>query len=160
MNQTMGTKEYLSNRVATGNEAQLVAILYEGLMEELANAKEKIKEEQLDEVRVSLNKGRDILAELLATLQGDTEITHNLRSLYLFVNQLMTEASNKNNPVKLEQAIQVINPLYEAWTQLGQELYEDKAPLQKNAAIVTGLTYGKGHLTDHVMNDNERWKKG
>ncbi len=155
----MGVKEYLSNRVATANDAQLVAILYEGLIEVLSDAETAMVQENQQAVILGIDKGRDILAELISTLEGDTEIANNLRSLYLYVNQLMTESINHQNPLKLEEARSVLKPLYEGWSQLGESLQVDKK-IDQSPAIVSGLTYGKGQLTDHVVNQGDRWKKG
>ncbi len=161
-------KEYLANRVANANHAQLVAIMYEGLMATIKSGIEYIENGSKEKLNSSVNKVREILGELLATLEGDSEIANSLRSVYIYLNKIVTEAELKQDKGKLEEAIKVINPLYEAWQELGEK---DEAEIDSSSqvaaarstnrpAIVAGMTYGKGQLNDYVINDGDRWEKG
>jgi len=104
-------KEYLANRVANANDAQLVALVYEGLIDTLQSGIEYIECESKEKLNSSINKVREILAELLATLQGDSEISSNLRSIYVYVNKIVTQAELKEDKEKLEEAIKGIGPI-------------------------------------------------
>lgn len=159
-------KEYLTNRVANADDAQLVAIMYEGLMGTVKSGIEYIKNGNKEKLNSSINKVREILAELLATLEGDSEIANNLRSIYVYLNKLVTDAEIKQDKGRLEEAIKVITPLYEAWLELGEKEGKETdhsqvdAGLAKTPSIVAGMTYGKGQLNDYVINDEDRWGKG
>ena len=74
-------KQYLANRIANANEAELVAIVYEGLIDSLKDGIDFLSINAEDRFNKSIEKSREILAELLSTLEGDTEIANNLRSL-------------------------------------------------------------------------------
>lgn len=154
-------KQYLANRIANANEAELVAILYEGLIDSLEDSIDYLRINAYNKLNKSIGKSREILAELLSTLQGDTEIANNLRSLYLYTNQLITDAENNKDMKKLELAIKVVTPIYEGWKELGAK--EDVVTLgeaPQGPQIVAGITYGKGQLNDYVVNDESQWKKG
>jgi len=159
-------KEYLANRIANANDAGLVALIYEGLIDTLQSGIEYIECGNKEKLNSSINKVREILAELLATLQGDSEISSNLRSLYVYVNKIVTQAELKEDKEKLEEAIKVITPLYEAWQELGEKEELEVGGAQVAAAstnrpaIVAGMTYGKGQLNDYVINNDDRWQKG
>lgn len=158
-------KEYLANRIANANDAQLVAIVYEGLIDTINSAIEHMREGNKEKLNYSVNKAREILAELLATLQGDSEIANNLRSLYMYVNKIVTEANIKEEESKLKEAIKVLNPLLEAWQELGEkdEVAASSTPgniPSSRPTIVAGMTYGKGKLNDYVINNEDRWQKG
>ena len=146
-------KEYLYNRIATADDTLLVVILYEGLMENLKACSENI--DDLGRVAELVGKCRDILAELLATLQGDSDIAKNLRGLYLFINKHITEGYNRQEKENFFEAIKVLTPVYEAWCQIG----DNNEMNQSNPAIVAGLTYGKNQLNTYVSELKE-WKKG
>jgi len=146
-------KEYLNNRVATAEEALLVVILYEGLMENLKTSGENI--DNLELVAKQVEKTRDILAELLATLKGDSEIAKNLRGLYLFINKHITEGYNRQAKENFFEAIKVLTPVYEAWCEIAAS--NDMS--HSNPAIVAGLTYGKNQLNTYVS-ELKAWKKG
>lgn len=159
-------KEYLANRVATANDAQLVVIIYEGLIGRINTAIEDIDDGNREKLNTSINKIREILAELLTTLKGDSEIASNLRSIYVYINKLVTEAEIKEDKTKLTEAIKVINPIYEAWQELGQKgevavaSDKDNIPNKSKPSIVAGMTYGKGQLNDYVIDHGDRWGKG
>lgn len=154
-------KEYLANRIANANAAELVAILYEGLMDAIEDGLDYIKIDAYKRLNNSIQKSRKILAELLSTLQGDSEVANNLRSIYLYLNQLITEAENKRDPEKLRLALQIITPIYEGWRELGErEGNQGLIQPSETPKIVTGMTYGKGQLKDYVLNDDKEWEKG
>ncbi len=149
----MMDKEYLNNRVATANDTLLVVLLYEGLLGSLESCIDSLDDSM--SLSADVNKCRDILAELLATLEGNSEIANNLRSLYLFINSRITEGFNKKSRQHFLEAIKVLTPIYEGW----QQLAENEDMPQSNPAIVAGLTYGKKQLNTYV-NELKEWNKG
>ncbi|ABR47021.1 Flagellin-specific chaperone FliS-like protein [Alkaliphilus metalliredigens QYMF] len=156
-------KQYLANRVATANDVQLIVIVYEGLLEELLAGASAAETQDNQKLRIHTEKSREILAELLTTLQGDSEVAAELRKLYLYINQLITQGVNHQEKSYFQQAIQVLSPLYEGWQQLAEPGVQevDEIKQEKGPAIVSGMTYGKGQLMDYVVNDEtNRWKKG
>lgn len=153
-------KEYLANRVANANDAQLVAILYEGLIHYLKEGIQSIENKDNDSLRFAVNKCKDIIAEFIATLKGDSEITKNYKSLYLYITKLITDSEIKKDKKFLEDAIKIVTPIYEGWYELGEKLYKEESQKIKGPAIVAGMTYGRGYVNDHVVNDSNRWAKG
>ena len=154
-------KQYLANRIANANEAELVAIVYEGLIDSLKDGIDFLSINAEDRFNKSIEKSREILAELLSTLEGDTEIANNLRSLYFYINELITDASIDKDGEKLELAIKIITPVYEGWKELGtKEGGRDLEDTPQGPQIVAGITYGKGQLNDYVVNNDSKWKKG
>lgn len=154
-------KEYLSNRIANANDAELVVIVYEGLIDTLEEAMDDIKVGAYNKLNSSVQKCREILAELLSTLEGDTEVANNLKNIYFYVNQLITEAENKKDIEKLQLAIKVITPIYEGWRELGER--EGSQAIEQSSEapkIVAGMTYGKGQLNDYVVSGEKEWQKG
>lgn len=154
-------KEYLASRIANANNAELVAILYEGLIDSLEDSIDYLKVGASKKLNTSLQKTREILAELLSTLQGDSEVANNLKSIYFYINQLITEAENKQDVEKLQLAIKVVAPIYEGWRELGErEGGQATAASSEGPRIVAGMTYGKGQLNDYVIHDDKEWQKG
>lgn len=154
-------KEYLANRIANANDTELVVILYEGLIDSLDDGIDYLKAKAYKELNSSMQKSREVLAELLSTLQGNSEIANNLRRIYLYINQLITEAENGKDKEKLSLAKKVIMPIYDGWRELGEkEGQQEAAELSKGPQIVAGMTYGKGQLNDYVINDKNEWQKG
>ncbi len=151
-------KEYLASRIATANEAQLVAIMYEGLIDTFNECISNIDEkENLDTL---MDKCRNILSELIATLTGDSEITNNYKSIYLYINNIITEGYIMKDECKFEEAIKVMTPLYEGWNELGEKICMDNIKENKGPKVVAGMTYGKGYVNESIMNNQDRWEKG
>ncbi|KAB3532060.1 flagellar export chaperone FliS [Alkaliphilus serpentinus] len=151
----MLNKDYVVNRVATANGIQLVTLMYEGMAEHLQDARVAIVNQEENNLRFHIQKVRDILTELLATLEGTSDIASSLRTIYIYLNKLVTDALNKKDPSKIEDALKVIKPIEDAWQQLAETQSEDN----HKPAVVAGLTYGKGQLRDYVVEETQ-WKKG
>lgn len=141
------------NRVATANDAQLVVILYEGLIEGLEEAANNIDNTIV--LSGAVSNVRYILAELLVTLKGGSEFAINCRSIYLFINRLITDGFNKKSMERFIEAKRVITPIYEGWKELSER---DEASTH-NTAVVAGLTYGKNQVNTYVGELNQ-WNKG
>ncbi len=140
--------EYLSDRIASANEAQLVAIMYEGLIKKLSESIDHIKNSENLKLSESISKSRNIIAELIVTLKGDSEITRNYKGLYMYLNKLITKANSSKDIKLLEESIEIVTPLYEGWTELGAKMFEEDIEASKANRIVSGMTYGKGYLND------------
>lgn len=140
--------EYLVDRIASANEAQLVAIMYEGLIKTFKDSIEYIKSEDNLKLNESINKARNIIAEFIATLKGDSEIAINYKGLYMYLNKLITTADISKDVRSLEEAIEIVVPLLEGWTELGGKMFEESIEKGNTSKIVAGMTYGKGYVND------------
>ena len=147
--------EYLSNRIASANEAQLVAIMYEGLIKKFSESIEHIKNSDNLKLDESIVKSRNIIAELIVTLKGDSEITRNYKGLYMYLNKLITKANSSKDIKLLKEAIDIVIPLYEGWKELGNKMFEENIEASKETRIVSGMTYGKGYLNDDVSSSGK-----
>ncbi|MGV8146881.1 MAG: flagellar export chaperone FliS [Alkaliphilus sp.] len=155
----MTVKEFLSERIAMANPSQLVEILYEGLIESLRDARMFLANNESGEFGFEIEKTKEILSLLLATIKGNSDIATNLRSLYVFINQLVTEAANTNEIKKIDDAIKIANPLYEAWKELANRSVNEEQGLER-VAIIAGMTYGKTNINSHVVTSEKQWKNG
>lgn len=119
----MSTQAQLRNRyareaVTTASPAQLVVMLYDRLIKDLAGAEAGLGAQDIQATHAALVHAQDILHELNATL--DTSVWkegESLKRLYEYcIEQLMDANLDKAiEPVK--NARDVIEPLAEAWRQ-------------------------------------------
>lgn len=142
-------KKDIEKRISSANDAGLVAILYEALMDNFNDSLLSIDEEKYDELKDINKNSRDILAELLATLEGNSEIAIKLRQIYIYVNELVTRGENKKDKNSFEMATKIISPLYEGFSEIEKNI-EPK--------VVAGLTYGKSNLDEYQMKGNKTFK--
>ena len=132
---------YKKASVNTLDQNKLIIMLYDGAIKNANFAVEYMKSGEIEKVHDSLIKTKNIVTELLATLNMEHggEIAKNLKSLYSYMFSLLIEA---NMEKKSEPVLNVINLLKElrgAWVQIR----EKKKPEEK-----------KGNASDQDMMQN------
>ena len=135
----------LEKKVMSANEWGLMALLHEGLIKDFKDAIISINENNIEELNKVTNNARDILTELLINFRNKDELSTNLRSLYLFLNQMITEGEIKMDSAVFSKAIDVVNPIYLGFK--GLEMKEDPS-------ILSGLTYGKKTLEEYSKQES------
>jgi flagellar protein FliS len=101
---------------ATGVE--LVVALYNGLVKFLYQAQACIEEGDVRGRRLSVKRALDIIMYLQARLRLDLggETATSLNDFYAAVFTLTLEASHANSREKMEEVIQCVRTVREAWT--------------------------------------------
>ena len=145
----MLNKVEIEKRISTTNEAGLVTILYEALIDNFKDSIKAINGIDYNELNYINNNSRAILAELLATLQGDSDIANNLREIYISLNKIITEAERQKDNTSFEMAIKIIEPLHSGFVEIEMEI----AP-----KVVTGMTYGKTNLDEYQVKGKNEFK--
>lgn len=77
---------YLKVRVETASPGELTLILYEEFCKKLMISKNLLSKGLVDEMRIQVFKAKDILNELIITLNMDYDISKNLYELYWYYN--------------------------------------------------------------------------
>lgn len=112
-------KSYRTTEIMTANKEAILLLLYEGLIRFLKQAIIAIQKKDIQEKSRLIGRGQDIVNELRATLnrkQGG-ELAISLDSLYGFVTDRLMLANKDNDVEKLEEAINILTTLHEAWQQ-------------------------------------------
>jgi flagellar protein FliS len=114
---------YATNDVETGvhssNSQQLIVILYERLFDHL-----KIGKKELENGRYgieSFTKATELIQQgLLACLdyKGGAEVAQNLGAIYEWSLREIINARVTKSPEKIQEVLDVLTPLYEAWVSL------------------------------------------
>ncbi len=123
-------KAYAANQIETGvtgaDSSQLVILVYEHLFDHL-----KIGKNELEEGRYgieSFTKATELIQQgLLACLdykQG-ADVAQNLGAIYEWALRELINARVNRSPEKVQEIIDVLTPLYEAWLALAP-----KEPIQ------------------------------
>lgn len=139
----------LKKRISTTNDAGLMAILFERLIENFKNCISAIKDEDYDKMKDLNNHSRAILTELLVQFGGDDEISSTLREINIYINKTMTEGEIKRDPSLFETNIKVLTPILEGFKEL---------EIKEKPKAVTGLTYGKGNLGEYTLGKNKSFE--
>lgn len=114
------TKSYKKLQVDTASPISLVLMLYDRAIVLLNKAKNEISAKQYEAKGYSLDKARDIVFELLTTLDKDKggEIATSLAKLYNFILREITDANANLNTKPLDNSIKILSELRESWESI------------------------------------------
>ena len=140
---------YKKASVNTLDQTKLIIMLYDGAIKNASFAVEHMKSGQIEKVHECLIKTKNIVTELMATLNMDRggDIAKNLQSLYSYMFSQLIEANmnKKTEPVVI--VIDLLKELRAAWTQINSK--------KKNDAKRQN-TPGKGMMQDNQENAEKR----
>ena len=152
-------QELLTQKVMNASDSELVVMLLEGMMNRFDDGITAVIYGEPEKLQIAVDKVRAILAELLATLWGNSEVAISTRQIYMYLNKLVTDSGNRGIKEPLEEAKQVLKPLLDAWQQVARNP-QPMTAYTRGPSIVAGMTYGKGTLNESVLNSDERLGKG
>ncbi len=134
---------YKKASVNTLDQNKLIIMLYDGAIKNANFAVEYLKSGEIEKVHDSLIKTKNIVTELLATLNMENggEIAKNLKSLYSYMFSLLIEANMEKKSEPVLTVIDLLKELRGAWVQIR----EKKKPEEK-----------KGNASDQGMMQNNQ----
>lgn len=145
----MANTKDLKKRILTTNDAGLIAILFERLIDNFKNCILAIENKDYDRIHELNKNSRDILSELLVQFDGDDEVALSLRDINLYINKLITEGKYKKDPSRFQTCIKILTPVCEGFQEL---------EIKEKPKAVTGLTYGKNNLGEHALKENRSFE--
>ena len=114
MNQVSTYKEA---SVTTQSKGRLVVMLYDGAIKFMKLAINELQAGDMEAKGRYINKAIDIIEELNAVLNSEAggEIAANLRKLYLFMINHLTEANTKRDAQMIREVISLMEELNQGW---------------------------------------------
>jgi flagellar protein FliS len=108
---------YQDTAVTTQTKGRLIVLLYDGAIKFMKLAIKELEAENFEAKGQYISRAQDIINELNAVLNTDAggEIAANLRSLYLFMNNRLTEANTKCEPQMIREVIDLMEELNKSW---------------------------------------------
>ena len=124
---------YKKASVNTLDQTKLIIMLYDGAIKNASFAVEHMKSGQIEKVHDCLIKTKNIVTELMATLNMDRggEIANNLQSLYSYMFSQLIEANMNKKTEPVVVVIDLLKELRAAWTQINSKKKND-AKTQNN----------------------------
>jgi flagellar secretion chaperone FliS len=111
---------YQKTTFDTSDNVRLVSLLFEGAINFLKRARERMDANDLAGKGLYIGKATAIVGELTSSLnleQGG-EIARNLRRLYEFVLDRLLKANMKNDATSLDEAMKVLGTLRDGWKEM------------------------------------------
>lgn len=140
-------------RVTQASRSELIVILYEMALTEIAEAKKAYKAGDLATFDKELKKSQKYVNELIVALDYNYTISYDLLSLYLYVNKRIITAIIRRKPDTLDSAESVLKKLMVGFE--GVSKADKSGPLMRNTQqLYAGLTYGRGKLNEIDIDPN------
>ena len=108
---------YQDAAVTTQSKGRLIVLLYDGAIKFMKLAIKELEAGNFEAKGKYIARAQDIINELNAVLNTDAggEIAANLRSLYLFMNNRLSEANVKCQPQMIREVINLMEELNKSW---------------------------------------------
>jgi len=118
---------YKKASVNTLDQTKLIIMLYDGAIKNASFAVEHMKSGQIEKVHDCLIKTKNIVTELMATLNMDRggDIAKNLQSLYSYMFSQLIEANMNKKTEPVVVVIDLLKELRAAWTQINSKKKND-----------------------------------
>jgi flagellar protein FliS len=112
-----GIAAYKDSTITTQSKGRLIVLLYDGAIKFMKLAIKELEAENYEAKGRYINKAQDIINELNAVLDMDAggEIASNLRKLYCFMNNRLSEANSKRDPKMIREVIELMEELNHSW---------------------------------------------
>ena len=142
---------YKKASVNTLDQNKLIIMLYDGAIKNANFAVQYMESGEIEKVHDSLIKTKNIVTELLATLNMDQggEIAKNLKSLYSYMFSQLIEANMEKKSEPVLTVIDLLKELRGAWVQIK----EKKKPEEKKRSAL-----GQGKMQYDQENTEKRIK--
>ena len=115
----------VESAVSGASAHRLVTMLFDGLLESLAQARGAMRAGQTEAKGKALGRAVRILDEGLRctlNLEAGGELATDLSDLYAYTTLRLTQANLRNDEAALDECKRLIEPLREAWISIGPEV--------------------------------------
>ena len=111
-------KAYGNNKINTASQAELTLMLYEGAVKFANRAKDALEVNDYETVNTNIQKCRNIIVELLSTLNHKYPVAKDFETLYNYIFALLTEANMKKDMETLEKALVELHDIRDIWKEI------------------------------------------
>ncbi|TBR82721.1 flagella export chaperone FliS [Campylobacter novaezeelandiae] len=117
MQNNLAYNAYSQNQVGIESPQKLIEMLYEGILRFCARIKFAIKNEDIEQRVYYVKRATAIFIELIDNLDYEKggDVAHYLSGLYTREIQLLSLANLENNEARVDEVINVVKGLLEAW---------------------------------------------
>ena len=112
-----GVQSYRKTNITTSDPVKLIIMCYEGVIDNLKLAKEKIKEKDYEKKAKAIIKAQEIIDELLCSLDLEKggAIASNLSGLYNYMLRRILHGDVNKDMGAIDEVIGMLNELLSAW---------------------------------------------
>ncbi|MBE5943498.1 MAG: flagellar export chaperone FliS [Lachnospiraceae bacterium] len=111
-------KAYGSNKIQTATQAELTLMLYEGAVKFANIAQVALEKRDYETVNINIQKCRNIIVELISTLDHKYPVAKDFETLYNYIFALLIEANMKKDAEMLDRALEELRSIRDIWKQI------------------------------------------
>ena len=119
-----GYQAYQRNKYETASPHKLILLLYDGALTNIHHARDALYRKDRTNAHNHMLKAQDILYELMSCLNEEQggDIARNLKNIYLYCIQQLTQANLRKTPEQLDEVEHLISQLRSAWAEIGKDV--------------------------------------
>ena len=142
-------------KISQANKTELIVIMYEMAIKYIDDGMAALENNNVEEYRLNLKKSKAVINELTSVLDMTQVISFELRSLYIFMNNVLVRADIR---VETEELIRVRGMLVKLSNAFSKVSKDDRSgPVMENTQqLYAGLTYSKNSLNEDLYSDINR----
>ncbi len=109
-------QKYKDAQYETASPEKLLIMLYNGAIKFARQAKEGMKEKDIELANNKIKRVQAIINELMVTLDMEQgEIAENLYNLYEYINRRLIQANIRKDPEIVDEVLSLLEELKGAW---------------------------------------------
>lgn len=140
-------KQEFTRRITCANKTQLVVIMFEMFHQEVNDAVEYCKIGNYANMHAEITRSRNIVSELINSLDMSYNISRNLYAIYRFVEKKLIESDVRREESGLKQADALMLQLHDSFEQVAK-LDTDGPMMANSEPVYAGMTYGRDNIIE------------
>lgn len=122
-------QKYKKTSVESAGRERLLLMMYEGAIKFIKRAIIAVEKNDIAERGQNIGYAFDIILELNHTLDHKIggDLSKSLEQLYMFVTDQLTQANITGDRQHLDNALKIIETLYDGWTQAIEKLKRESS---------------------------------
>ncbi len=122
------TQEYLKSQVETAPPYELHRMVVEAAIRHAKRAEVALQERDYETSYFALCSARDCVNELVAGMDREKwpELVDRLQALFLFVHRQLVEADLYHDPVRVRNALKILEMHLDTWNRLIERLRQER----------------------------------
>lgn len=149
-------KQEFTLRISNANKTGLCVILYDMFIEYICEAMEaaevkdnrgKVSCEYRTSYHTSVRRARNVLSELIDSVNRGYDIGENLYQIYRFVERELIKADIRETGENLDEVNDIMTKLRDSYDEISAQ---DKSEpvMSKASTVYAGMTYGRNNITE------------
>ena len=142
-------------KISQANKTELIVIMYEMAIKYIDDGLESLSNNNIEEYRLNLKRSKAVITELTSVLDMSYVISYELRSLYIFINNVLVRADIRVETDELKRVREMLIKLSKSFKKVSAD--DNSGPVMENTQqLYAGLTYSKTSLNVDMYSDVNR----